>query len=261
MAADGSMEPSIDDIAMELESFLSDRPNATGPASGTSLAAAPVSASSSAFHPQPEVDVGRIDGVLEPTSFANIAAATVGRSYHEMAAPPARTSSNGMAPTPSPTSDLMSSEPARFLSNAHPWRNFFLPISLPASNGTLPRFRDNLFHYQTNYAIVFLACLIIEILLHPSALVSIVCTIAFWVVFMKKNSDPDWNPKVGNFQPGPSQRLLMCAVITAVVLVSTAGSTVSGTALFFLSFVIGHGFLHDPVAVSSMGMDGMHVPL
>lgn len=255
------MATGIDDLDLELECFLSDRAADAVPAGSSLEQPKPaVAASPSAVH-----DGGGIDKALEPTSYAEIAALAVGRSYHETAATPAAPSSAAKATASTPAiPDLLPSgfpEQARFLNSVRPWKSFFCPVSLPAGNFVVPRFRDNLYHFQTNYAVVFVACLAIEILLHPSALVSVLFTMAFWVFFMRKNSDPDWNPKVGSFQPGQLQRLLISAAITAVVLISTAGSTISGTALLYLSFLALHGLLHDPAAVANAGMDGMHVPL
>lgn len=263
------------DIDLELESFLSDKASSSAAPSAPSSSLgtlgdklqANLSTAASSFASHVDLDDGRSDKALEPTTYANIAAMAVGRSYHETAASHPGESSGGASsqraslPASLPGSDLLTPEQSRFLNSARPWKDFLLPVSIPSASSIIPRFSANLFHFQTNYALVLLVCLAIEILLHPSTLVSILFTMAVWVIFMKKNNDPEWNPKIGTFQPGPLQRLLVLGAVTAVVLLSTAGSTISSTALLYLGFVVVHGLLHDPVAVANVGFDGTPVPL
>jgi|Transcript_38007 hypothetical protein len=133
----------------------------------------------------------------------------------------------------------------RFLQKAQPWREFLLPLSTPDASAGCARLMSNIYQFQTNYAILFVVQLVISILLQPSALMSIVLVTLVWVVFMKKNDDPDWHPTLAGVQLGPMQRWLLLAAITALILLTVAGNTIFNAALMYCGFVFLHGLVHD----------------
>eukprot|EP00434_Breviolum_minutum_P017149 symbB.v1.2.015136.t1/scaffold1124.1/size136573/2 len=118
-----------------------------------------------------------------------------------------------------------------FLAKAQPWREFIWPLSVPSANEGCSRLSANVFNFQTNYAILFVASwmnesiaeltpstschpkveLVLSILTQPSALMCIVVTVITWVLFLKKNEDPDWAPKIGGVVLSPMQRWLLLA--------------------------------------------------
>mmetsp|Transcript_46350 Transcript_46350/g.91893 ORF Transcript_46350/g.91893 Transcript_46350/m.91893 type:complete len:264 (-) Transcript_46350:290-1081(-) len=136
----------------------------------------------------------------------------------------------------------------RLLSNAQPWRDFFIPLSVPSSSHACSRLMANIYHFQTNYAILFVVGLVSAIVLEPSALVSVVVTVVAWMFFLKKNDDPEWSPVVGGVALGPVQRWLLMSAITAIFILFMAGGTVFNAAIFYLLCAIAHGVLHDPAA-------------
>lgn len=140
---------------------------------------------------------------------------------------------------------------ARFLQKAQPWREFLLPLAAPNSADGCSRLTSNVYNYQTNYAILFVIYLVVSIMLQPSALMSLVITTLVWIVFLKKNDDPEWQPKLGGVALGPMQRWLLLAAATAIILLVVAGSTIFNSALFFLMLVFVHGLVHDTSAVKS----------
>jgi len=146
----------------------------------------------------------------------------------------------------------------KFLEKAQPWRGFCLPLALPNSADGCSRLTSNIYTYQTNYAILFVIYLMISILLQPSALVSLAVIIVVWVVFLKKNDDPDWKPVVGGVTLGPMQRWLALAAITAILLLMIAGSTIFNSALVFAGLMFCHGLVHD---TSSKVQEPGDVPL
>lgn len=138
----------------------------------------------------------------------------------------------------------------RFLSKAQPWREFCLPLASPNSADGCSRLTSNVYTYQTNYAILFVIFLLFTIMLQPSALVSIVVIILVWMIFLKKNDDPEWKPELGGVQLGPMQRWLLLAAVTAIILLMVAGSTIFNSALMFLAFIFCHGLVHDTASKS-----------
>lgn len=146
----------------------------------------------------------------------------------------------------------------RFLSKAQPWREFCLPLSSPNSADGCSRLTSNIYTYQTNYAILFVVYLVIQILLQPSALLSLGVIMVVWMIFLKKNDDPDWKPVLGGVQLGPMQRWLLLAALTALILLLVTGSTIFNAALIFVGFAFCHGLVHD---TSSKPQEGDAVPL
>jgi len=141
----------------------------------------------------------------------------------------------------------------RFLQNAQPWRDFLWPLSAPNASEGCSRLTSNVYSYQTNYAILFVAQLVLAILLQPSALFCIGLTVAVWVFFLKKNDDPDWHPVVGGMQLGPMQRWILLAGLTALVLVFVAGGTIFNAALMYVVLAFVHAMVHDTSVKSSLG--------
>merc|ERR1719409_555455 len=125
------------------------------------------------------------------------AAALMGRKLGEVPSWHATT----LAGTAMPTSLRPVKEQAgRFLQKAQPWRDFFIPLASPNANEACSRITANVYHFQTNYAILFVVYLALNILLQPSALFSIAAIVVVWMLFLKKNDDPEWHPTVGGMQ-------------------------------------------------------------
>lgn len=166
------------------------------------------------------------------------------------------------AMTPVPTSMQPVKETAgKFLSKAQPWKAFLLPLSVPSGAEGCSRITANLYHFQTNYAILFVLQLALAILWQPSALFCIAALVLTWMGFLKKNDDPDWHPVVGGHQLGPTQRWLALSAITALVLLFVAGNTIFSAALVFLVAAGIHGVVHDPSGQGLPGTAGPPVPI
>mmetsp|Transcript_28198 Transcript_28198/g.52916 ORF Transcript_28198/g.52916 Transcript_28198/m.52916 type:complete len:252 (+) Transcript_28198:93-848(+) len=133
-----------------------------------------------------------------------------------------------------------------FLSKAQPWRQFVWPLSVPSANEGCSRISANVFNYQTNYAILFIVQLILSVIMQPSALMCIVFTVVTWILFLKKNDDPEWTPKIGGVVLSPMQRWLLLAAVTAIVLLLWLGGVIFNAVLMYLLFFLVHGLLHDP---------------
>ena len=70
-----------------------------------------------------------------------------------------------------------------------PWRDFVWPLSVPSANEGCSRLSANVFHFQTNYFILFVVELVLSILTQPSALMCIIVCFIAWVLFLKKNEE------------------------------------------------------------------------
>jgi len=136
----------------------------------------------------------------------------------------------------------------RLLSSAQPWRDFFIPLSVPSSSDACSRLTANIYHFQTNYAVLFVFVLVFAIVQDPSALFAVVATVVAWILFLKKNDDPEWKPEIGGAALGPVQRWLLMSVITAIFLLFMAGSAIFNAAILYLLGALAHGILHDPAA-------------
>lgn len=146
-----------------------------------------------------------------------------------------------------------------FLSKAQPWREFVWPLSVPPASQGCSRITANVYNFQTNYAILFVVMLVMSIIMQPSALICIGLTILVWVLFLKKNDDPEWAPTLGGVALSPMQRWLLLAATTALVLLIFVGGTIFNAALMFVLFAIAHGIVHDP---SAKGVPGEYpVPI
>mmetsp|Transcript_93672 Transcript_93672/g.190682 ORF Transcript_93672/g.190682 Transcript_93672/m.190682 type:complete len:254 (+) Transcript_93672:1-762(+) len=151
----------------------------------------------------------------------------------------------------------------RFLGKSRPWRDFLMPLSVPPGRDCCSRVTANIYNFQTNYAVLFVLQLVLAILLEPSALVCIGVTAAAWVVFLKKNDDPEWTPKLGSTELGPMQRWLLMVASTALVLLFVVGGVIFHTTMFYLTCALAHGVLHDPSAqgIPGSGDSSSPVPL
>mmetsp|Transcript_56134 Transcript_56134/g.112524 ORF Transcript_56134/g.112524 Transcript_56134/m.112524 type:complete len:274 (+) Transcript_56134:65-886(+) len=136
----------------------------------------------------------------------------------------------------------------RFLQKAQPWKDFLLPLSVPAASDGCSRLTANIYSFQTNYAILFVIQLVLAIVLQPSALISVVVTVIVWIFFLKKNDDPEWAPVVGGMPLGPMQRWLLMTALTVIILLFFAGSAIFNAALMYLLCAFAHGIVHDPSA-------------
>eukprot|EP00931_Biecheleriopsis_adriatica_P084658 TRINITY_DN585_c0_g1_i1.p1 TRINITY_DN585_c0_g1~~TRINITY_DN585_c0_g1_i1.p1 ORF type:complete len:269 (+),score=61.40 TRINITY_DN585_c0_g1_i1:124-930(+) len=153
-----------------------------------------------------------------------------------------------------PVKDTASS----FLSKAQPWREFVWPLSVPSANEGCSRITANIYNFQTNYAILFVVQLVLSIIMEPHALICIIVTVVAWVLFLKKNDDPEWQPKVGGVVLSPMQRWMALAATTALVLLLWVGGAIINAVFMYLLFALAHGLLHDP---SAKGIPGGGEPI
>eukprot|EP00927_Polykrikos_kofoidii_P048019 TRINITY_DN42266_c0_g1_i1.p1 TRINITY_DN42266_c0_g1~~TRINITY_DN42266_c0_g1_i1.p1 ORF type:complete len:274 (+),score=30.93 TRINITY_DN42266_c0_g1_i1:117-824(+) len=137
----------------------------------------------------------------------------------------------------------------RVVQSMHPWRDFLCPVSCPGGGGdAFSRVTSNLYLYQTNYTILFVLKLLFSILLQPSSLMLIAATVVAWVLFLRKNDDSDWRPKILGTELGRTQRWLALSAATAVALVIAAGSAISNAVALYIFVVLIHAVLHDTSA-------------
>jgi len=148
-----------------------------------------------------------------------------------------------------------------FLSRAQPWRQFLWPLSVPSANEGCSRITANIYNFQTNYAILFVVQLILSVIMQPSALICLVSTAVVWVMFLKKNDDPEWKPEIGGVALSPMQRWLSLAAITTIVLLMFVGGVIFNAALMYLLFALAHGIIHDPAGKLIPGEQGDPVPI
>jgi len=159
-----------------------------------------------------------------------------------------------MAVATVPTSlQPMKETTAKFLNKAQPWKDFFLPLSIPPAAEGCSRLTANIYNFQTNYAILFVLQLVLSVVMQPSALITMVLTVAVWMLFLKKNDDPEWAPELGGMKLGPIQRWLLLAAVTAIALLFVAGGTILNAALTYLFFAFVHGVVHDCSAKGAPG--------
>eukprot|EP00913_Durusdinium_trenchii_P014614 g13713.t1 len=115
-----------------------------------------------------------------------------------------------------------------YLTQLRPWREF---IRLSKPEGDIQkRLQMNLSHFQINYAVVFLV---------------VICVMAaVWILFLKKNDDPNWVVSVGGMPMGKTQRWMALSGITAIVLLCVVGQVMFSAAFFCSILVLVHGILH-----------------
>jgi len=149
--------------------------------------------------------------------------------------------------SPPSTVGAVKDQATSFLSKAQPWREFVWPLSIPSANQGCSRITANIYNFQTNYAILFVVQLVCSIIMQPSALICIITTVVIWVLFLKKNDDPEWTPKLGGVALSPMQRWLLLAVVTGLVLLMWVGGAIFNAIIMYLMFGLLHSLLHDPI--------------
>eukprot|EP00933_Yihiella_yeosuensis_P083426 TRINITY_DN9763_c1_g1_i1.p1 TRINITY_DN9763_c1_g1~~TRINITY_DN9763_c1_g1_i1.p1 ORF type:complete len:261 (+),score=70.37 TRINITY_DN9763_c1_g1_i1:114-896(+) len=144
-----------------------------------------------------------------------------------------------------------------FLSKAQPWKDFIWPLSIPSASEGCSRITANIYNFQTNYAILFMVQLVMSIVMQPSALISIGLTISAWLFFLKKNADPEWQPKMGGVVMNSMQRWSLLVASTALILLFFVGGVIINSIMMFVMFTLLHGLVHD---ASGKGMPGSESP-
>jgi general stress protein CsbA len=109
----------------------------------------------------------------------------------------------------------------------------------------------NLTHYQINYAILFLLQMVVAIITNPHCLVVICVLVLVWMVFLKKNDDPNWEVNVGGVSLGKTQRWMVLSAITSIVLLCVVGQILFSAAFFCAVLVVIHGILHPAPEVGT----------
>eukprot|EP00747_Dinoflagellata_sp_TGD_P018475 gnl/TRDRNA2_/TRDRNA2_126518_c0_seq1.p1 gnl/TRDRNA2_/TRDRNA2_126518_c0~~gnl/TRDRNA2_/TRDRNA2_126518_c0_seq1.p1 ORF type:complete len:151 (-),score=19.82 gnl/TRDRNA2_/TRDRNA2_126518_c0_seq1:74-526(-) len=127
---------------------------------------------------------------------------------------------------------------------------------MPSHDQLASRFRGNMSHFQTNYSILFVVQLVVAILFEPSALLCVVCIVAVWAMFLKKNNDLPLI-QLGGIDFGPQLRLLVLAAATVVVLLIVAGEAMVNAVFLYVGFVGLHSVFHE---VSSIPVDSRPSP-
>ncbi|CAE7681906.1 PRA1F2 [Symbiodinium microadriaticum] len=129
-----------------------------------------------------------------------------------------------------------------YLTQIRPWRDF---IRLSKPEGDIQRrLQVNLTHFQINYAVIFLIQMLVAIITNPQCLVVISVLAIIWMMFLKKNDDPNWEVSIGGMQLGKTQRWMALSAITAIVLLSVVGQVFFSATFFCGILVIVHGILH-----------------
>jgi len=145
-------------------------------------------------------------------------------------------------------------------SQLQPWRSFIFPVKVKFTKweDTLSAAKENLAHFQMNYALLFLTYLAFSILFNPSSLV-IICVIGVcWGFFLKKNADPEWNLAVAGITVGAAQRRIVMMVLTAIMVLIFLGNTIIGTSFVFGIFAVAHACVKIPP--STLGSEAYLAP-
>eukprot|EP00930_Biecheleria_cincta_P035040 TRINITY_DN24137_c0_g2_i1.p1 TRINITY_DN24137_c0_g2~~TRINITY_DN24137_c0_g2_i1.p1 ORF type:complete len:204 (-),score=27.66 TRINITY_DN24137_c0_g2_i1:235-846(-) len=129
-----------------------------------------------------------------------------------------------------------------YFAKIKPWREFF-QLSKPHGE-VKTRLWRNLIDFQMNYALIFLLGMIFTIVLDPKCLVVILSLVLIWVLFLKKNDNPEWHLSVGGLELGKSQRWLVLVTLTGLILFCVVGQALFSVAVCYTGLVVVHGILH-----------------
>lgn len=172
-------------------------------------------------------------------------AANLGASWGGVAATALATQAEKLGVNTPESLKPMQEKAQGFLSKAQPWKTFLLPLSKPEPGKGLSRITSNLYQFQVNYSILFLIQIVLSILLDPSTLITLLIIGLVWVVFLKKNADPNWKPEIGGVPLGPTQRMIALSCVTLLVMLAAAGNTVFWQAFIFGIACAVHGAFHE----------------
>jgi len=143
-----------------------------------------------------------------------------------------------------------------YVGQIRPWREF---MSLSKPDGDIQkRLQENLTHYQINYAAVMLLNMVVAIVMNPKCLILMCVLGLIWVVFLRKNHDPNWDLNNRGVSLGATQRLSVMSVATAVVLLFYMGQVLFSAAAFCAVLVVAHAILH-PVPVPEIAAETAEV--
>lgn len=234
----------------ELDGFLSGNSQTFPPVpSGSVNLSVPPQPVATSFGAGQGLDAGAPGGSLDPATsgFAGQIeqAANLGASWGGVAATALATQAGKLGVTAPDSLKPMQEKAQGFISKAQPWKSFLLPLSKPEPGKGFTRIMSNLYQFQVNYAILFLVQLFFSILTDPSVLLTLIVIALGWVVFLKKNADPEWKPQIGGVPLGPTQRMVALACVTMLVLLGAAGNTVFWQAVMFGIACAVHGAFHE----------------
>lgn len=121
----------------------------------------------------------------------------------------------------------------------------------------MSRLTANIYHFQTNYAVVFVVLLFfLTVLMEPASIGTSFVICVLWALFLKKNDDPEWSLKVGSTSVSPVQRWGLLVFITLSLLAVTS-QMVAQAATLYIVFALFHSLLHS----SAKGVPGSFVPI
>lgn len=138
-----------------------------------------------------------------------------------------------------------------YLADVRPWQEFALLSKPSGSTDLRERLTANLVHFQPNYLLVLLACVVIAVVQSTFCIVTACLLSAGWMVYLEKDQDDSVSWNVASWRLGRPQRRSALAVLTALAFLASAGEPIVHAVLIGSTLVAAHGALHpvpDPQA-------------
>eukprot|EP01111_Echinosteliopsis_oligospora_P011232 TRINITY_DN3653_c0_g1_i1.p1 TRINITY_DN3653_c0_g1~~TRINITY_DN3653_c0_g1_i1.p1 ORF type:complete len:180 (-),score=15.93 TRINITY_DN3653_c0_g1_i1:44-583(-) len=157
-------------------------------------------------------------------------------------------------PTPSPSSNPSASLDPDFsqrvttkMKSSRPWAEFFAGrtrYSIPKAKEVLPRLKENIIYFQTNYVVIFLVLCVYCVLTSPLLFISFVFVVALWCYFMIWRTAP---VTIGTYVVLEKHKTMFLSAVTVVVFYYSS----VGPILFWLlnasvTIVLMHAILYTP---------------
>ena len=78
-------------------------------------------------------------------------------------------------------------------------------------------------YFQINYALLTVVVVVVSVLKDGWSIATICLLALAWMAFLKKNEDPNWEVSVGGVPLGKSQRWVLMAIASAVIVLCISG--------------------------------------
>jgi len=125
------------------------------------------------------------------------------------------------------------------------WKLFLWPMRCNCKGG-LSAAKENIVHFQTNYSFLFLGYLCFSLIFNPSSLVTICVLALSWVLFLRKNDDPEWKMMIAGIPIGPTQRWVLMCVISIIAILVFIGQIIFSACVVFAIVALLHSCMHIP---------------
>lgn len=134
-----------------------------------------------------------------------------------------------------------------FVHNMRSWKEFVWPLQKPADSAqAVSNITKNLNYFQTNYMLLFLLYLCYNILNSFWTLALLCIIVGGWILFLRKNEDPNWEVIVAGISFTPNMRYMSMLILTLLLILFVCGNVIFSSCMIFGLFAAAHASIKCP---------------